>query len=93
MRKLMIIAAALATLGGSAIPPADAEMVHHPIHGIVVHPHPGCWGPHCIHGIVIHPHPGCWGPHCIHGIILHRVCVAWEVFGGERHCVRWRNVP
>jgi hypothetical protein len=23
---------------------------------------------------------------------LHRVCVAWEVFGGERHCVRWRTV-
>jgi hypothetical protein len=33
------------------------------------------------------------GNHCIHGIILHRVCVAWEVFGGERHCVKWVNRP
>jgi hypothetical protein len=74
MRKLMFIVAALATLGGSAVAPAEAEIIRHPIHGIV------------------RPHPGCWGPRCIHGIILHRVCVAWEVFGGERHCVRWRNV-
>ena len=76
MRKLMFIVVAVATLGGSAVAPAEAAMIRHPIHGIV-----------------IHPHPGCWGRHCIHGIILHRVCVAWEVFGGERHCVRWRRVP
>ena len=39
MRKLMFIVAALATLGGSAVAPAEAEMVRHPVHGIVVrHP-------------------------------------------------------
>ncbi len=41
---------------------------------------------HIVHGIVFHPRP-------IHGIIRHRVCAAWEVFGGERHCVRWRVIP
>jgi len=46
--------------------------------------------PHGVHGMVVH-HPGCWDrPWCHHGIRHHRVCVAWEVFGGERHCVRWR---
>jgi hypothetical protein len=75
MRKLMFIVAALATLGASAGAPAEAEIIRHPIHGIVIR------------------HPVCRGPHCIHGIVRHRVCVAWEVFGGERHCVRWRTVP
>jgi hypothetical protein len=32
-------------------------------------------------------------PHPIHGILRHRVCAAWEVFGGERHCLRWRVIP
>ncbi len=36
---------------------------------------PRCGFHHCIHGVVIHPH---------------RVCVVWEIFGGERHCARWR---
>jgi hypothetical protein len=53
--------------------------------------------PSKIHGIIIN-HPGCQGAYvnnvqCIHGIILHRVCVRWEVFGGERHCVQWANKP
>jgi hypothetical protein len=69
MRKLMFIVAAVATLGGSAVAPAEAEVIHPPVHGVVIH------------------HPP------IHGIVFHRVCVAWEVFGGERHCVRWRRVP
>jgi hypothetical protein len=43
---------------------------------------------HGFHGIMVHP--GCWGHWCHHGIYPHRVCAAWEVFGGERHCVRWR---
>jgi len=70
MRKLMFIVAAVATLGGSAVAPAEADVIRHPIHGVVVRHHPP-----------------------IHGIVFHRVCVAWEVFGGERHCVRWRRVP
>jgi hypothetical protein len=39
--------------------------------------------------------PGCHFWPCVHGIILpgHRVCVRWEVFGGERHCIKseWRR--
>ena len=44
-----------------------------------------------VHGIIIHG-PGCVpGPSatCIHGIIIHRHCIEWEIFGGERHCIRW----
>lgn len=44
-----------------------------------------------VHGIVIH-RPECMPgpfPHCVHGIIIHHQCTAWEIFGGERHCIRW----
>jgi hypothetical protein len=74
MRKLMFVVAALATLGGSAVTPAEAYMYHPGYHGI------GFGGPFC------RTH------HCGHGPVRHRVCAAWEVFGGERHCVRWRYV-
>jgi hypothetical protein len=36
--------------------------------------------------------PFCAHRECGHGPVLPRVCEAWEIFGGERHCVRWRYV-
>jgi len=53
MRKFMFAIAALATLGGSMVTPADAEIMRHPVRGVAIH-HPGCLGPHCIHGIIRH---------------------------------------
>ena len=42
-----------------------------------------------LHGIPVH-RPYCRPGHpCIHGIIIRRHCLAWEVFGGARRCVRW----
>ena len=71
MRKLMFVVAALATLGAAAVGPAEAEVIHHPIHGIVMR-HPGCFGSHCIHGIVLHRICVAWAP--FHG----RHCIRWR---------------
>ncbi len=74
MRKFMFALAALATFGGSAVVPAQAEGYYPGIHAVVVHP------------------PFCRDHFCGLGPARHRVCAVWEIFGGDRHCARWRYV-
>ena len=80
MRKLLVVVSALAMLGAAPVTSAEAAAKPNFFPGILIN-HPGCKGAYVN------------GNQCIHGIILHRVCVAWEVFGGERHCVKWVNRP
>ena len=86
-----------AAIGASAseaagVVPVDADMMRFPpgVHGIIVHgivnpTRPGClpgsFGS-CVHGIAVHGIP-------VHGIIIQRQCTAWEIFAGQRHCIRW----
>ncbi len=79
LRKTFAIAVAAATLGFGALEtsPASAYGFWHGRHG-----HFGSFVSYHDHW----RHPYGFG----FGWRPHRVCAAWEVFGGESHCVRWR---
>lgn len=85
MRKILLslmlaMGVCMAQTPASADQPLAPHSMPHgnpPIHGIIIRHHPP------IHGVIVRPHP-------IRGIIIrHRVCRAWEVFGAEKHCVKW----